>query len=153
MSRKFIFPILVLVLAILACNIQTAPPTSTPVVIPDTTASPEPTSTPVTPSVIPDTPVGPTAVPGSLTPDMLRNGTYHTPFYDRIVTLVNGSYSEGSGSNIFSVQMLDIYAFGDLDGDGKDDAAILLAENGGGSGTFVSLIAILDQGGTPHQAS
>jgi len=153
MFRKFIFPILVLALAILACNIQTAAPTPTPVVIPVTTASPEPTSTPVTPSVITATPVGPTVVPGSLTLDMLRNATYTTPYFLRTVKLVNGSYSEGSGATFYSVQMLDVYAFGDLDGDGKVDAAVILAENQGGSGVFESVVAVINQGGTPHQAS
>jgi hypothetical protein len=84
---------------------------------------------------------------------MLKNSTYHTPVYDRTVTLVNGSYSEGSGANAFSVQMLDIYAFGDLNGDGKADAAILLVENGGGSGEFESVIAVINQTGKPHQES
>jgi hypothetical protein len=87
-----------------------------------------------------------------LTLDVLKNSSYHTPAYDRIVTLVNGSYSEGSGASAFSIQMLEIYAFGDLNGDGNADAAILLAENGGGSGVFESVIAVLEQEGTPIQA-
>ncbi len=151
MFRKFIFPILVLALAVLACNIQTAAPTSAPVLITDTPALPTPTNTPVTPvtPVITDTPGGPSPVPGGLTLDMLRNGTYLTPFYSRTVTLVNGSYSSGT----FSVQMLNVYAFGDLNGDGKNDAAVILSENDGGSGSFVSVIAVIDQGGAPHQAS
>ncbi len=43
-------------------------------------------------------------------------------------------------------------ALGDLNGDGIADAAALLAENYGGTGTFVSLLAILDVGGQPVQA-
>ena len=158
MSRKFFSPTLVLALAVLACNIQTATPTVIPVILTETPTSISMvnTDTPMAPtntSVITDTPAGPTTVPGVLTLDMLRNGTYHTPFYNRIVTLVNGSYSEGSGSSAFSVQMLNVYGFGDLNGDGKDDATIILAENDGGSGVFESLIAITNQGGTPHQES
>jgi hypothetical protein len=103
--------------------------------------------------VITDTPVGPTAAPGGLTLDMLRNATYTIPYFLRTVKLVNGSYSEGSGATFYSVQMLDVYAYGDLNGDGKVDAAVILAENQGGSGVFESVIAVINQGGTPHQAS
>jgi hypothetical protein len=159
MTRKFIFPILVLALAVLACNLQTTTPTSAPEVITDTPAPPTKTNSPVitdTPAptnspVITDTPAVPTTASGSLTLDMLRNGTYHTPFYNRTVTLVNGSFSEGSGSSFFSVQMLNVYGFGDLNGDGKEDAAFILAENDGGSGVFISVIAVVDQSGTLHQ--
>ena len=155
MFRKFIFPILVLTLAVLACNIQTATPILTPPVITDTSTPPVPTDTPLPTGnpVLTDTPVVTTSAPGALTLDMLLNGTYLTPFYNRTVTLINGIYSEGSGSNIFSVQMLNVYGFGDLNGDGKDDAAIILAENGGGTGTFESVVAVLNQNGTPHQQS
>ena len=47
MFRKFIFPILVLTLAVLACNIQTATPILTPLVITDTSTPPVPTDTPL----------------------------------------------------------------------------------------------------------
>jgi hypothetical protein len=152
MSRKLFFPILTLILAILACNLPSYTPT--PVLV--TEASVTPTLVPPvltdTP-VITETPAKPTAVSSDLTLDMLLNGTYQTPFYNRTITLADGNYLEGSDSNTFSVQMLNVYAFGDLNGDGKDDAAIILAENGGGSGTFESVIAVINQGGTPHQES
>jgi hypothetical protein len=152
MNRKLTFPILVLLLAILACNIQTTAPTSTPMVITVTVASPVPTTTPV----ITDTPATPTSTPGAsgaLTLETLRNGTYLTPFYNRTITLVNGSFSDGSGPTFYSVQMLNVYAFGDLNGDGINDAAVILAENQGGSGTFESVIGVLDQDGTQQQVS
>ena len=149
MPRKFIFPILVLVLAILACNIQSVSPTSTPMPSTDTPMVPTLTN----PAVTTDTSVAPTPISGGLTLDMLRNGTYHTPAYDRTVSLVNGSYSDVSGSGTFSVQMLNVYAIGDLNGDGKNDAAVILAENDGGSGVFESVIALVDQAGAPHQVS
>ena len=148
MNRKQFVPVLVLMLAVIACSIQTTSPTTVPVISTDTSAPLTPSET----AVITDTPAGPTAAPGGLTLDMLRNGTYHTPFFNRTVTLVNGSYSEGSGATLFKVDMLAIYGFGDLDGNGKADAAIVLAENSGGSGTFESLIAVTNQSGAPHQA-
>ncbi len=149
MPRKFIFPILVLVLAILACNIQSVSPTSTPMPSTDTPMVPTLTN----PAIATDTSVAPTPISGGLTLDMLRNGTYHTPAYDRTVSLVNGSYSDVSGSGTFSVQMLNVYAIGDLNGDGKNDAAVILAENDGGSGVFESVVALVDQAGAPHQVS
>ena len=180
MNRKTLLPLLTLVLAVMACTVQSAlttPTVSMPTVPTDTALAPGPTvssstvstdtalaPTPTAPSPAPSTdtplPATPTSttapepsVPGGLTLDMLKNGTYHTPAYDRTVTLVNGSYSEGSGASAFSVFMLGAYAFGDLNGDGRTDAAILLAENTGGSGIFESVIAVTDQGGTPHQQS
>jgi len=83
---------------------------------------------------------------------MLRNGTYFAPFYKHTVKLVNGTYSEGSGATLYTVQMLDTVAFGDLNGDGIGDAAIILVESGGGSGEFESVISVLDVGGAPSQA-
>ncbi len=190
MSRKFIFPTLVLVLAVLACNLQTAAPTALPltptstvgilplatntsaipvatipsVITPTDTSTALPSDTPIPPTAVPPTAVQPTAVPptavpptaapAGLTLDLLRNGTYHAPYFDRTVTLVNGSYSEGSGTTAYSVQMSTVYALGDINGDGKADAAVILSENaGGGTGSFESLIAVTDQGGAPHQSS
>ena len=164
MTRKIIPPLLVLMLAVLACNIQSVPPTPTVSITPTsaaTTLPPTLTATVAAPSTdtpLPPVPTNTTAsvpsVPTGLTLDMLKNGTYHTPVYDRTVTLVNGSYSEGSGTaNAFAVQMLGVYAFGDLNGDGQADAAIILSENGGGSGQFESVIAVTNQGGKPRQQS
>lgn len=148
MNRKLIFSILALTLAVLACNIQSTPTTSPPLVATDTFTPPVPSDTPLTP-VITDTPIVPPPPPGGLTLDMLRNGTYHTPYFDRTVTLVDGSYTDGT----FNVHMLNVYAFGDINGDAKDDAAIILVENDGGSGSFESVIAVTNQGGAPHQTS
>lgn len=133
-------------LAVMACNIPSAlpaPTVSIPARSTDTPVPPTPTIT-----TIPEP-----SAPGDLRLDKLMNGTYDTPVYGHTVTLVNGSYSEGSGANAFSVQMLGIYALGDLNGDGNADAAIILVENGGGSGEFESVIAVINQGGVPHQES
>ena len=143
MKLNNILPIFTLALVVTACQFQTpasipASPTILPIT--DTVLAPVPTDTPV-----------PTTASG-LTMDMLRNGTDFAPFYSRMVKLVNGTSSEGSGTDLYSVQVLDTVTFGDLNGDGVKDAAILLAESGGGSGDFESVVAILDKGGTPSQA-
>ena len=87
----------------------------------------------------------------SLTVEKLKNSAYYAPFFQRTVKLTNGkaviSDSNGSGS----ITMLPQTAIGDLNEDGVDDAAVLLAENGGGSGTFVSLVILLNQNGEPRQ--
>lgn len=138
MNRKIILPFFALALTVMACQVQSA--TSTP-------------ASPVAPTFT-DIPTDTSAPPAAscLTLDMLKNGTYHAPAYDRTVTLVNGAYSSGSGADTYSVQMLNLMAFGDLNGDGAGDAAILLVENGGGSGEFELVIAVLDSGGMPSQA-
>ena len=143
MNRKIILPIFALALAVMACQLQTPASTpSSPTIAPatGTALAPVPTATPVPPT------------PSGLTLDLLRNGTYFAPFYSRTVKLVNGAYTEGSGAGLYTVQMLDTVATGDLNGDGINDAAILLAESGGGSGDFESVAAILDVGGSPSQA-
>jgi len=182
MKIKLILPTLALALALLACNVQVnttnPPPTSinntlvplvadtlvpsitetlipsiTDTLIPsitDTLIPPTLTETPPVPSPI-NSPV-PSSVP-ELSVDILRNATYYASYYGRTIKLVNGSYSEGSGATAYSVQMLDVFAYGDLNGDGKLDAAVILAENGGGSGVFESVVAVLNQGGAPHQIS
>jgi hypothetical protein len=161
MNRKIMLSFFALVLAVMACNIQPATSAPTESSLTPSIETPKPATPPLaitaTPTVMSPfpTPTNPaasvTSMPNDLSLDMLKNGTYFAPSYKRTVTLVNGSYSEGSGGNSYSVRMLDAYAFGDLNGDGKADAAVLLAENGGGSGVFVSLVAVLNQAGTPQQ--
>jgi hypothetical protein len=144
-NHKIILPFLALAMAVLACQFQSAaPPPATP-------ATASSTDTPLPPAPT-GTPIPATAMPAGLTLDMLKNGTYHAPAYDRTITLVNGAYTGGSGVDTYTVSMLDVVAFGDLNGDGVGDAAIILVENDGGSGQFESLVAVLDVGGTPTQA-
>jgi len=143
MNRKIILPVLALALALLACQLQ-----------PAALAPASPTSAPATQAPQPPAPTGTPvpAAPSGLSMDMLRNASYFAPFYNHTVKLVNGAYSEGTGTDQYSVQMLDTVAFGDLNGDGVEDAALILVENGGGSGVFESLVAVLDISGAPSQA-
>ncbi len=88
-----------------------------------------------------------------LTLEQLKNYSYLAPQYNRVAPLKNGTYETGSGADIFSAYLQPEVAFGDLNGDGVEDAAVLLAENGGGTGVFVSLIAVLNENGSPMQAA
>jgi hypothetical protein len=71
--------------------------------------------------------------------------------YGEMIRLTDGRYEgehlvEGGASRP-TVIFIEPYAFGDLNGDGADDAVALLIENSGGSGGDIYLAAILnDQG-------
>ena len=101
-----------------------------------------------------------TALPAPPTPTplpilveaQLKNGSYQDVLFPEPLTLVDGRYQSGSGAEMLSVMLQPLIAYGDLNGDGLEDAALLLAENGGGSGVFVSLVAVLNQNGQPQQA-
>lgn len=85
-----------------------------------------------------------------LPPAPLENGTY-VGIYPEPITLTNGLFEgeppvEGSVSRP-TVTFLGKSAFGDLNGDQVEDAATLLVENSGGSGTFYYLAAVVNQNG------
>ncbi len=90
---------------------------------------------------------------GPLTEESLRNAKYQgIGVYPEAVKLTNGKfegYFIAGGSSRSTVVFVEPCAFWDLDGDGEDDAAVLLVENAGGSGVFVYLAAVLNQGGKP----
>ena len=92
-----------------------------------------------------------------LTLDALLNGDYASEFpAGGRAVLMNGVYREGREADRSTrlVVTLDqsFYAFGDLDGDGARDAAVILAADPGGSGTFLDLAAVVDRGGAPLHA-
>jgi hypothetical protein len=58
------------------------------------------------------------------------------------IQLSNGSYQDSAGA--LEVHLLQS-ATGDLDGDGRSDAAVVLASETGGTGTFVDLFVVLDK--------
>lgn len=69
--------------------------------------------------------------------------------------LADGAFQKGTdpaGASLVSIKLVEPMAFGDLNGDGAGDAAALVAENYGGTGTFVSLVAFINANGKPVQA-
>jgi len=81
-----------------------------------------------------------------LTADALANMTYQSQLApDGEVTLVDGRYEGADG--LLVVLANEPMAYGQLGG--QDAAAVLIVENGGGSGSFVNLAVVLDQDGTP----
>jgi hypothetical protein len=62
-------------------------------------------------------------------------------------------YEPGMASHL-AVRFGDKVAYGDLNGDSTPDAAVILWEDGGGSGTFANLAVVLNRNGKPrHLAS
>jgi heat shock protein HslJ len=94
----------------------------------------------------------------SLTADDVLNATYTNEWpQEGVAPLVDGAYEEeimpGSASKITVMVVPEQYAFGDLNGDGADDAVAILASSGGGSGTFISLEALLNEGGVAQHVA
>ena len=133
------------------------PPTAAPSVVPTDTAAPLPTATAAPATLAPATaaPVTSTSTATALSLEQLRGATLSILTTDnatRTITLKDGKYESGSDRakpGYISVTMDDKVAFGDLNGDGLPDAAIILAENFGGSGTYITVAAILNQAGQP----
>ncbi|GAB4445852.1 MAG: hypothetical protein Kow0031_28430 [Anaerolineae bacterium] len=91
---------------------------------------------------------------GVLAVDQLINATY-SGIYEEPVTLTEGLYEgeplvEGAASRPTVKYISQIY--GDLDGDGVEDAAVFLTESDGGTGNFVYVAAQLNQSGVPADA-
>lgn len=146
MKNLRIITLVFLTLLLTACiplGGQDVLPTLTPIMptIPFLVATAQPTAIPSTP-----------APQFELSEALLRNMTYQSPYFNIPVTLQDGQYRLSNDAGTQTVDLLSHIAFGDLNGDGLNDAVVLLAENGGGSGTFVSLVAILNQNGQAVQA-
>src|SRR5215207_2810422 len=97
------------------------------------------------------TPAAPTDAPDYV--EKIRNAEYQLSLTDsrQIVQLVDGKYEMGApgGADFVSVAITPFVARGDLTGDGENEYAALVAENYGGSGTFVFLAVFADVDGTP----
>lgn len=134
-------PMLILVLLLAACATQPGAPltqTSTPMITSTQAATPSAPS--------------PTQPPAVLNEAQLQNATY-AGIYDQPVLLVNGTYEGEPFVEGGMARPVVIYSgvrtSGDLDGDGAQDAAVILSENSGGSGMFTYLAALFNQDGQP----
>ncbi len=88
--------------------------------------------------------------------ETLRNGRYELPTMEPgVFQLKDGKvelrYGEGA-SQVYRVELI-ATATGDLTADGQEDAVVVLAWNGGGSGTFYRLVVVGNQGGTLQQVA
>ena len=68
--------------------------------------------------------------------------------------LSNGEYmaptAPGSADSII-VRLLDKWAVGDVNGDGKPETAVIFGASSGGTGIFIDLAIFADEDGTPRQ--
>ncbi len=90
--------------------------------------------------------------PNGLTASTLANATYlneYTP--DGQVTLAEGEFINQE-ARIF-VTWPEYLAYTDLDGDGVDDAALVHVTNGGGTGNFYQLAAVLNAAEQPNNVA
>jgi heat shock protein HslJ len=91
-----------------------------------------------------------------LTEEALKNAVYNSEWpQDGLAQLTDGEYRkpimEGSATELV-IRLMDV-VFGDLDGDGVSDAAVVLVTDPGGSGTFFELAAVVNRDGNPEHVA
>ena len=114
-----------------------------------------PVSLPVE-TLIPETDT-PTPSSGSLALLALRNAQYRSPDWGEY-QLVEGVYyrtptAPGESAETYLTQLDERFVTGDLNADGVEDAVAFLRTQNGGTGHFVELAAMLNQGGNPYNIS
>jgi len=109
--------------------------------------NPAPSPSPLPPPVA-------TAQPArtGLTDERLMNAEYLSPLLQVPVSLVDGAYSGRVDGMEHHVAVLPGIQYGDLNGDGIEDAALILSEDTGGSGVFTSLVVVFSREGQFAQA-
>jgi uncharacterized membrane protein len=92
-----------------------------------------------------------------LTIGELKSGEYRSEWSARgKIKLNDGSYQEKivpESATELVIKLSDRIAFGDLNGDGAEDAAVILISDPGGSGTFYELAAVINSNGKPQHAA
>ncbi len=87
---------------------------------------------------------------GNLNLAALRRATYQVGITAEITaTLTNGEYLDPA--NMVIVSLGDLVAYGDLTGDGQDEAIVFLVTEYGGTGRFYDLVVMTDQNAAPTQ--
>lgn len=97
------------------------------------------------------------ATDGKLTAPILQNTEYHSPDWGNF-QLVDGIYyrtppTTGESPQLYSTQLTDSIAYGDLNADGLEDAAVILRTYNGGNGNFPELAAVLNLNGKADNVS
>jgi hypothetical protein len=94
----------------------------------------------------------PETPPTGLSAAVLRSATYTSLYVEEGEVLLGGGIFEDTARRVV-VFFQPEYAVGDLDGDGSPDAAVVLATETGGSGTFVDLAVVLNRDGRPENVA
>ena len=150
-NKRLILPILAFLFVSVACQLTagmaqpTAAPTHTVQIFPTETAFPS-----VTPDLDETQPItlqpSATVALAAITPEMLLNHEYQLPDSGKKASMKDGKYQSGEGVDYIYAAVSNVMAFGDINADGRPDAAVVLSENMGGSGVFESLVVILNEG-------
>jgi hypothetical protein len=85
-----------------------------------------------------------------LTLKMLKNFEYDTGEGTRRIRLKDGVFQSDKPRHDYLYAEFEKAAFGDLNGDGAEDAAVIFWWSGGGTGEFVILAAITNRNGKPR---
>ncbi len=92
-----------------------------------------------------------------LTINELKSGEYRAEWSAKgKIKLNEGVYKEKivpDSATELVIKLSDKIAFGDLNGDGAEDAAVILISDPGGSGTFYELAAVINSGGKANHAA
>lgn len=98
-------------------------------------------------------PPTPTPIPPLDAADVLNTQYPSTMTGTGFALLKDGAYSEpivnGSDVMITIEALPGLIAFGELNGDNVGDAAVVLSSNSGGSGSQISLVALINGNGVP----
>lgn len=131
MAARYSVILLLVVALLFGCRPATPPPSAADQTQVAATAALETKSAPPKPTTVPEEV---TAV---------RNGDYQLGATDalQVVQLKNGELEQGmpGSDNYLAIVMTEFIAVGDLNADGRDEVAVLVSENYGGSGVFVFL--------------
>jgi hypothetical protein len=96
----------------------------------------------------------PVLTPAPLTEAALRNATYPSEFAPGSgAKLTDGKFMSAGQVGTTTITLLDVQGSGAIDADASPDAAVVLASNTGGSGTFIELVAVLNDNGNPMPAA
>jgi hypothetical protein len=96
-------------------------------------------------------------MPPHLSIDAIRNAVYEIPDVGKF-TFENGAYDRPADDSLrqppLHIGLVDLFAFGDLNGDGSEDAVTFLARSSGGPEIFLSIEVLVNDNGSPsHVAS
>jgi hypothetical protein len=93
----------------------------------------------------------------SLTVELLKNATYSSEFIQEgEITLKDGKYEASTGPGATQkvvTTLVEPIALGDLNADGIDDAVVVLGTNTGGSGVFMYVHVVLNDGAKLKEAA